>query len=509
MSKIKQSEKSIKLSPIIFVLVLGLGIVLLSLILSLFQIEGPKATIIALQDSNLPYGVETTVSTVKNAFSKDGIVFMLKNISTGTAMFKPLIMLIIVMIGISVGEVSGLFYSWFNRFKKIRISVLTFAVFFLGVISSYFGIEIYLILLPLAGIFYKYTEKNPMLGIYTIFLGISMGLGTSLLFDYSDHILGLTTQIAANIERNNNYVYSLYSTAFIKFASSLLFSFLGTVIILKFLYPKIQKARMEIMEPDKKGLLLTTIMFAVLSVIVIYQIIPGLPFSGNLLDESQSRYLLQLMSTDSLFKQSYIYIFTIMMMICGAVYGFANKTFSNNIDYSKSLFESIKKTWQLFVLMFFAIQVMSLFEWTNIGEVLATKLIDLLAVLQFSGLLLILAFIIVIILIALVMPVAEQKWKFISPIAVPLFMRSNMTPGFTQFIYSVSDGIGKTMSLVSINIYILVGMLQKYTDDDITVFGTLKTIFTTVVLLTGIWIVIILSWYIIGLPLGINTFATI
>ena len=98
-----------------------------------------------------------------------------------------------------------------------------------------------------------------------------------------------------------------------------------------------------------------------------------------------------------------------------------------------------------------------------------------------------------------------------APLIVPLFMRANIAPEFTQFIFSIADGIGKSISPFFIYFIIMLGFLQKYNDGDkkeITIFGTIKLLLPTILMLALVWLILIVSWNIIGLPLGINTYAT-
>ena len=91
-------------------------------------------------------------------------------------------------------------------------------------------------------------------------------------------------------------------------------------------------------------------------------------------------------------------------------------------------------------------------------------------------------------------------------------MRANISPEFTQFIFSIADGIGKAISPFFIYFIIMLGFLQKYNDGDkkeITIVGTIKLILPTVLLLAVVWLVLIVSWNIIGIPLGMNTYSTI
>ena len=131
---------------------------------------------------------------------------------------------------------------------------------------------------------------------------------------------------------------------------------------------------------------------------------------------------------------------------------------------------------------------------------------------QFSGVLLIIAFIIGTILSSILLPDTVAKWELMSPTLIPLFMRSNITPDFAQFIFKVSDGIGKCFTPLFVYFIIMLAFLEKYRVDEkkkISIFGTLKAILPTVLILTFIWILIICLWYLIGIPIGVSTMSTL
>ena len=162
--------------------------------------------------------------------------------------------------------------------------------------------------------------------------------------------------------------------------------------------------------------------------------------------------------------------------------------------------------------MFFASIMYGVLEYTNIGIVLSAILINFISSLEFSGTLLIVFFFILVIVMSFFIPNTHTKWNMASPLIVPLFMRANIAPEFTQFIFSIADGVGKTLSPFFIYFIIMLGFLQKYNDGDkkdITILGTIKLILPTVLLLALVWLVVIVSWNIIGIPLGINTYATL
>lgn len=514
MTNRKKEFKPKLISPVFTVLMMSLIIMFASWLLSLIGFESQKAVIVALKNSPLPYGVEMTLTTIKNIFTVEGFKFFINNATSNLAVFKPLVLLVISLIGIGIGEASGLFQSWFTKFSKIKPIVLTFLMLLIGIISTFLGDYSYILLLPLVGVIYKYAKRSPMLGILTVFIGITIGHGAGAIFDYNDFLLGLTTQITANLERNNNYVYSLYSTIYIMIGSTAILSFLGASVIEIFLAPKLNKkyiAEEEVVEVSKRASIITNIVLLLMMILIVYSIIPGYPLSGFMLDSNQKIYVAQLMSDSAPFKDGVIYLITIMFMVCSFVYGSLTKRFKDNHDYNIGLAKGFEKLGYLFVLMFFSLQMLSILEWTNIGEVVAATLINIVGALQFSGILLIITFFIVVILLSLLIPSLTTKWQLMAPVAIPLFMRSNITPDFTQFIFRVADGVGRGFTPLFVYFLIMLGFLQKYSDDSekISIFGTMGLIMPTILIMTGLWLLIILGWYIIGLPIGIGTFPTL
>jgi aminobenzoyl-glutamate transport protein len=162
------------------------------------------------------------------------------------------------------------------------------------------------------------------------------------------------------------------------------------------------------------------------------------------------------------------------------------------------------------VLLFFLSQLIAIINWTNIGEVIATKLITFMGGLEFSGAPLIIMLFIITILIGILIPSTLSKWMLMSPLIVPLFMRSNITPDFTQLIFKSADGIGKAITPLYIYFIIMVGFVQSYWENKkVTILGMYKLIMPTILITAGLLILIVIGWFIIGLPLGPITYPTL
>ena len=138
------------------------------------------------------------------------------------------------------------------------------------------------------------------------------------------------------------------------------------------------------------------------------------------------------------------------------------------------------------------------------------SLVEFVGNLNFTGILLIASLFIITILITLVFPSLLGKWLLMSPVIVPLFMKANISPSFTQFIFTAADSVGKLMTPFFAYFIVMIGFMQKHNDNNekITLFKVIGMMSKIALLVIVIWFLIIIGWYIIGLPTGIKAYPT-
>ena len=51
--------------------------------------------------------------------------------------------------------------------------------------------------------------------------------------------------------------------------------------------------------------------------------------------------------------------------------------------------------------------------------------------------------------------------------------------------------------------------LKEEKDGILTLFGPMKIMMPVILSILGVWILILIGWFLIGLPLGINSFPTL
>ena len=92
-------------------------------------------------------------------------------------------------------------------------------------------------------------------------------------------------------------------------------------------------------------------------------------------------------------------------------------------------------------------------------------------------------------------PMASTKWAILSPVMVPMFMQSSFTPEFAQAVFRAADSSVKGITPLFTYFVILIGFLQIYA------MGLMVPYFIAFSIL---WLLILIGFYIIGLPLGFN-----
>ena len=492
---IKKKKKTF--GPVIVIVGITIAVMILSCILNLLGVKGYITEAGTL---------ETSLVTINNVLSKEGIRYIFNNSVANFRLLEPLSLIVMSLVAVSIAEASGLLKALFSPLKKIKPKYVTFIVIFVGIISTILGDYSYSFLLPIAGILYKYINRNPSLGVITMFIAITIGYGTGLIYNYQDYLLGIVTQNAA-IGIDKTYQFNLLSEMYIMIVSTFILSVLGTIIIEKTIAKKYhRKDEKDNLNISKKAMKITFVVFILLLFILIYSVIPGLPLSGVLLDNSQNTYIAKLFGDSSSFNNGLMLILVGILMVCGFIYGTISRNIKSSNDYSKALTKTFENTGYIFVLMFFASIMIGIIDWTNIGTVIAVNLVDFISKLEFTGSILIAIVFISIVVMSVLIPSTITKWNLIAPVLVPVMIRANISPDFTQFLFKAADSVGKCFSPIYIYFIIMIGFLYKYNkEENISIFKTMKKIMPIVLLMFAIWLVIVIGWNLIGAPMGINS----
>ena len=496
----KTKKKLKTMGPVVEIIMLIVIVSVLSLIFHLLKASGYRTE---------GGTFETTLVIINNIFSTKGIKNLLTTTFTNFQTLEPLIMVMLSLIAVSILEASGLLKQIFLPLKKLKPRYITMITLFVGIISTIIGDYSYALLLPVSGILYKYTGRNSSLGILTMFIAITIGYGTGVIYNYEAYQLGNITEVAAS-SITADYNYELLSNIFFLVVSTITLTIVGTIVLERFSKKYRRNEETDNLNVSSKAARITLITFIILVIAFIYCIIPGFPKSGILLDKTEPTYVGKLFGAESSLSQGFMVLIIGMLMICGFVYGIISKNIKNSGDYSKALTKSFENTGYVFVLLFFVSILYEVIDWTNIATVISTNIVDFVGMSNFSGLLLIILVFLSIVVISIFIPGTLAKWELIAPIYVPLLMRSNISPAFTQTLFVVADSIGKLFSPIYVYLIITIGFMHKYEkESNISIISTMKKIMPVVLMLSLVWVILVIGWYLVGLPIGIDSLITL
>ncbi len=529
-SKKKMKLKKYYLHPITVFLLLTIIVVILSGILSNLQMQGTYNSI-----TTAGKNLNAKLLSVENLFSFAGMRYIISNALKNFISFSPLSMLLISLIGISVAESTGFIEAFSKRyFKKMSKWKLTFIVIFIATISSLINGIGYALLIPLVALIYFIIGRNPILGIVTAFCGVAFGYGVSIFIGSTEISLMDYTRNAAMLVDQSTHI-ALSSNLFFIILSTIVISIIGTIIIEKLVSPKIGKYKKEeefskteqyrIIDfeeeeqkkiekeiREKKGLRAALVTTIIVLLLFAYMLIPNLPSSGMLLDMNEKIYLNQLFGEKSYFQDGFSYMVAMILILAGLAYGIKSKSIKSDKELIKNIDEKFSTIGSVILLLFVISTFLSVWKQTNIGSILTIWLVNLLEQLKLSGIPLIIITLLLIAVSNIFLTGTEAKWSIFAPVVVPMFMQSNISPQFAQIVMRVGDSMtnGITPFLASFAIYL--GYLNLYNLNKkrpYTIRKSIKILMPYFIIINLVWIVLVVGWYIIGLPIGPGVFPTI
>ncbi len=502
--------KSKKFSPIFVFILMTFITIILSFVLSFFDLQAEYSTVNSVTNT-----LQNNVIGVENLLSTSGIKYIITHTVSNFVNFAPLSTLIIILIGIGVLEKSGFARTFFTMItQNFRKNSITFMLIFLSVLSSLFGNIGFVLMLPIGAMLFKYGHRHPFGGIIASFAGVCFGYGINIfLTSQETTLMGLTLTAARVIDES--YAIGANFQLFIMLIALVVGSILMTRVTEKVIMPKLGKYEFDEVETlDKvkftnrelRGLIVGIGAAIIYVLFVIYMIIPGLPFSGQLLDSNAVYYIDKLFGANSLFNQGFVFIIMFLFIVVGLAYGFFAKTVRTNKEISECLSYSLDGIGSIIVLIFVASLFISTFEKSNIGLVIVALLTKLVDTFSFSGLGLVIFLFILSIVAGLFYTGLEGKWQIMSAQVVPAFMNASISPELAQIIYVAGSSLSLAFTPIMMYYVIYIAYMEKYDKgNQVSFFGSFKYMKSYGIYMLVMWFILIVGFYITGLPIGIGS----
>jgi aminobenzoyl-glutamate transport protein len=452
------------------------------------------------------YHVATETAKVKGLLTGSGVRYLFTSFVDNFRNFSAVTIILVVMIGVGLAEAAGLIGALIRKLVGVSSrSTLTLIIVLLGVISSIASDAGYLVLIPLGAAAFKSVGRNPLAGIAAAFAGVAAGFGVNFLITPLD---GVLTEITNDAAGSSGQHIDLAANLYFGIGSTIFVTFVLTFVTARFVErrlgswdpaemgegPQTADEGPEI-APEDEARGLRYAMWATLAVvtgIVLLTAIPGAPLrnpdTGKIIG-------------DSPFMNSLILIIMLIFFAAGYAFGRGART----ITTKEQAIDSITKSWatlaSLLFLFLLIAQFIAYFNFSNIAEVLAVKLGDVLEDMNVRAVWLLIGLIIITFVVDLIIPAAIAKWALLAPLFIPLFIRLGVAPQTVLAAYRVGDSPFNVITPLMAYFPLIVVFTQRYKKD--AGIGTVVSLMLPyVVILSIAWTLFFVAWYLIGIPLG-------
>src|SRR5699024_7672994 len=201
------------------------------------------------------------------------------------------------------------------------------------------------------------------------------------------------------------------------------------------------------------------------------------------------------------FMSSLVPIIAILFFIPGLVYGIVTKSIKNDKDVAGQMTDTMASMGMFIVLAFAAGQFVAYFTESNLGLVIGVYGAQLLESLNLTGIPLLIGFMLVTALINLFIGSASGIWVLMAPIFVPILMQLGYSPEMTSMAYRVADSSTNIITPLMTYFAIIIAFVQKY-DKNIGIGTLISVMLPYSIFFFVFWVVMLIVWSLLGLPLG-------
>jgi aminobenzoyl-glutamate transport protein len=516
--------------PAIIFLALIVGVIVLSAILAwadvsvTTEVAEPEDTTVSQEynggtsypsldhdpEETIPeYTVQTETIEVESLLSGDGIRYIFTTAVQNFNDFGVVAVILVAMIGVGVAEEAGLIAALIRKMVQVApAGAITFIIVLLGGISSVASDAGYLVLIPLGAAAFASLGRNPLVGIAAAYAGVSASFFVNILITPADGIITeVTNEImagvapdAAPLNVTHNFYFAIVSTLFT--------ALVMTILTERYIEPRAGKwdpserpadapvdhvPTGDELSHESRGLRMAGIYSLVaIGIISALTFLPNAPLRNPETGE---------IFGSSPFMSSLLFIISMLFLAAGLGYGTGSGSLTGATNVINAIIKTFNGLGGLIFLMLLIAQFIAFFNYSNISNVVATQLADLLGQADIGALPLLIGFILLVVVIDMIMPGVIPKWAIMAPIFIPLFYNLGIAPQTLVAAYRVGDGPVNVITPLMVYLPFIILVCQRYRAS--AGMGTVISLmipYTVVVLVS--WTLLFVGWYLLEIPWG-------
>ncbi len=446
------------------------------------------------------------VVVARNLISGWGLRRFVEEMVTNFAHFAPLGLVLVMLMGVSVAERSGLLTVVLRSMafavpRKIVLPVI-FIIGACGNIGSDAGV---VVVPPIAALIFSQMGIHPIAGLIAGYAGATAGFTANLFIAGTDVLLaGISTEVVQQIDP----LVEVSATAnwYFMIISTLLVGIGGAFVASRYTIPRTQGFSLdegvivsgdlapELTLVEKRALRYAGVVALIYVGLIAALVIPS---NGPLRNPDTGGIV------PSPFLRGLVPILFFLFALPGYVYGKITGSIKKPDDILRFMEMGMKDLSGYIVLMLVVAQFINLFSWSRLDTLLAINGADLLTRIGLTGPFMFTMYILMVAFLNIFIGSGSAKWAIFAPIFIPMLMQLGYSPAFIQLMYRVGDSITNAVSPLYVYFPLLIGWVRRY-DKNIGIGTILSLLIPYAMVLLLLWIALLFIWFWFDLPIGVG-----
>lgn len=436
---------------------------------------------------------------VNNLLSVAGLQWIFPNIIKNFSGFTPLGSILALVIGAGLAEKVGLLQSLMVKMaSRVSRRYASYMVLFIAFFSHISSDAALVVMPPLGALIFIAVGRHPVAGLLAAIAGVASGFTANLLIVTTDVLLSGISSEAAKAVSDTVHV-SVIDNWYFMATSVIVLTIAGAILTDKYVEPRLPAweggtgERLAALTPlENKGLkaagIAALLFIGLMALLVVPEGAPLRdPHTGSIVP--------------SPFIKGIVPIIILFFFTVAIAYGVVTRQIRRPDDVPNLLVEPMKSMAGFIVMVFPLAQFVAFFNWSNMGKFMAIGLTDVLETAGVSGAPAFLGLMFLSAFLCMFIASGSAIWSILAPVFVPMFMLLGFHPAFAQMIFRIADSAVLPLAPMSPFLPLFLGFLQRYRKD--AQLGTYYVlIFPYPLVFFSVWILLLLAWYMLGLPIG-------